>query len=158
MNTLVGDLAEPSHSLTVVLRNSFPFVVLPPKVVLPPRKTLVGGFTMPLCGFCVVLWNAPALGICDAEIVLRQGDGLAMPAHRFIEILRYAFAFLVHHAEVVLRFRMALICGFAIPIHSLFVILRDASALGVVPSESGLRKGVSLFCLSHEAGDIVCFV
>ena len=58
----------------------------------------------------------------------------------------------VHHAEVVLPFRVALLGRFAIPDHSQRIIAWHAKqSIGIETAKTGLRFGIAL--LRHSAQD-----
>ncbi len=74
---------------------------------------VLGGKAIPLHGIRIVLGNAPAVVVHDAEVVLGWGvtllGGQTIPPYRLGIVLRYARAVVVHDAEVVLGSSIALL-------------------------------------------------
>jgi hypothetical protein len=80
-----------------------------------------------------------------ASLAFPSLSGQPIPLHRFAVILGDALSFVVHHAEVGLRARVALYGSEPKPPHGFPVVLGDAAPLLVHDAEVALRGRVAAF-------------
>lgn len=82
----------------------------------------------------------------------------SVPLDGFGVVLRHTFAIVVHHAEEVLPFGMALVGRFAVPLDGLGMVLGDTFAPFVHLSKVELGPGMALPGSLVDSGKILFFV
>ncbi len=135
--TLIGGFSKPSHSLGIILRDTFPIFIHGTEISLCQRKSLVGSHTVPSQCLGIIFRDAaPAHLRHPSERILRLSITLTGRFHEPLHGLR----------EIV-----SLISG-----HPLFIHLFRGK-LRLTPLRSCLgRCGGLLFRLSRSGDDTLC--
>ena len=110
---------------------------------------LFSGFSVPLYGLGVVLFDAFAVLITPAQIVLCNGiplfSGFSVPLYSLGVVLFDAFAPVIAGAQIVLCTGIPLFSGLSVPLYGFGVVLFDAIAVFITPAQIVLCTGIPLF-------------